>query len=112
MVEITFGFLGEKHKAMFEKTLYVNGNNLYVGVVTWDEEGEYWEPWCDLTVNLPGYVLEKNEAFLDTNNCAPEIIQCLFDKGYIIDTGMTRRSGFCEYPLVRFTEEFLNGMYE
>lgn len=112
MIEIEFNSYGKKHKAMFEKTLYVNGNNLYVGVVTWDEEEEYWEPWCDLTVNLPGCVLAKNEAYLDTNNCNPEIIRCLFDKGYVIDTGKVGHSGFCTYPLVRFTEEFLNGMYE
>lgn len=112
MVEITFGFLGETYTARFEKSEYANNGNLYVGVQTWDEEYEYWEPWCDLTVNLPGCVLEKDEAFLDTNNCAPEIIQCLIDKGYVVNTGMARRSEFCEYPLVRFTEEFLNGMYE
>lgn len=110
MVEITFGFLGETYKARFEKSEYANNGNLYIGVATWDEEYEYWEPWCDLTVNL-GVSLPGNEAYLDTNNCAPEIIQCLMDKGYAVDTGMVKYSGFCTYPLVRFTEEFLNGTY-
>ena len=109
MVEFEFNFLGEKHKARFTKNEYANNSNLYIGVVT--EEDGYWEPWCDLTVNL-GIPVPRNEAFLDTNNCAPEIITKLLGKGYAVDTGVRRSSGFCTYPLVRFTDEFLNGMFD
>lgn len=111
-IEITFKFFDEEHRARFYKSEYIVGRNLYIGVVTWNEENEYWESWGNLTTNLPGMCLDKNEAFLDTNNCAHEIIAALMDKGYIKDTGMTRQSGFCTYPLVEFTEEFLNGMYD
>ncbi len=108
-IEINFSFLGETYKARFCRNEYFN-ENLYVGVTYWDEEFECWMPWGDLTVNLPGFLLEENEAFLDTNNCAPEIIRILKEKGYIKDTGVTRQSGFCTYPLVEFTEEFFNGI--
>ena len=110
-IEITFTFFGETYKARFWKNNYVNNKNLYIGIVTWDEEYECWEPWGDLTVNL-GVTCKPNEAFLDTNNCASEIISVLMDKGYVKPTGFTRQSGFCAYPLVEFTEEFLNGMFE
>lgn len=111
-IEITFTFFGVKYKARFFKNNYMNNNNLYIGIVTWNKEYECWESWGDLTVNLPGMTCKLNEAFLDTNNCASEIITALMDKGYIKPTGVTRQSGFCTYPLVEFTEEFLNGMFE
>lgn len=111
MIEITFNAYGETHKARFEKSEYANNRNLYVGVQTWDDDYEYWEPWCDLTVNLD-IIVPRNEAFLDTNNCTPELIRVLFEKGYAIDTEVRRSSGFCTYPLVRFTDEFLNGIFE
>lgn len=111
-IEINFTFFEEEHKARFWKSEYANNGNLYIGVVTWEEEDEYWESWGDLTVNLPGMKCEENEAFLDTNNCASEIIDILEKKGYIKYTGIVRQSGFCVYPLVEFSEEFLNGMFE
>lgn len=112
-IEITFKFFDEDYRARFWKSEYLNNGNLYIGVVHWDEECKAWMPWGDLTVNL-GMPLDKdkNEAFLDVNNCAPELIQELSAKGYIKDTGVVMPSGFCRYPLVEFSEEFLNGMYD
>ena len=108
-IEITFKFFDEEHRARFYKSEYMNNGNLYIGIVTWNEDYDEWKPWDDLTTNFPGCVLEKNKAFLDTNNCPHEIIAALIDKGYIKEI---RQSGFCTYPLVEFTEEFLNGMYD
>lgn len=111
-IEIEFGFLGGTYKARFWKSNYANNGSLYVGVLTWEEEDEYWEPWGDLTVNLPGMFPAENEAFLDTNNCAPEIIRALEKANLIKNTGITRCSGFCVYPLYEFTSEFIEGMVE
>lgn len=109
-IEIKFSFLGEEYKARFWKSKYANNGNLYIGVVYWDEDYKCWMPWGDLTVNLPGMKPEPNEAFLDTNNCAPEIISVLKKKGYIKGTGIVRQGGFCMYPLVEFADEFLNNI--
>lgn len=109
MIEVNFNAWGENHRARFERSQYVNNGNLYIGVSTWSEEWGAWEPWCDLTVNL-GIETAKNEAFIDTNNCSPDLINVLFEKGYMIDTGIVRPSGFCIYPLARFTNEFLKGI--
>lgn len=110
-IEITFKFFDKEYRARFWKSEYLNNGSLYIGVVHWDEECNSWMPWGDLTVNL-GTSLDENEAFLDVNNCAPEIIKNLMDKGYIKDTGIAKPSGWCTYPLVEFSEEFLNGMYD
>ena len=112
VIEIEFSFLGTTHTARFWRSEYANNGSLYVGVITYDEEYEEWEPWSDLTVNLPGMCPDENEAFLDTNNCAPDIIRTLEKAKLIKNTGITRQSGFCIYPLYEFTKEFFEGMVE
>jgi len=109
IVEIKFVFFDEEKRARFCRAKYVNNDNLYIGVETWNDEYQGWEPWCDLTVNLPGMDCEENTAFLDINGCNPEIIAELHDKGYIQDTDIRVPSGYCSYPLVTFSQEFLDG---
>lgn len=110
-IEITFNAFDKEHKARFWKSNYANNGNLYVGIMTWNEVDECWESWSDLTVNL-GITCLPGTAFIDTNNCSGEIITTLADKGYIQNTGFAMPSGFCMYPMVEFSEEFLNGMIE
>ena len=109
-IEIKFESYGKKYEGKFRKTKYLKGNNLYVGVLHYDKEFKEYMPYCDVTVNLPEMELEPNYAFLDTNNCPKVIIEWLYNNGYIVDTGLMMPSGFCVYPLVEFTEEFLNGI--
>ena len=47
----------------------------------------------------------QNAAYIDTNNCY--FARQLLDQGIAKDTGLTKRSGFCEYPLWIFKESFL-----
>ena len=80
----------------------------------WIETGHYFVDdslvvsiWNDsgcvakITTCLDSLLVHENEAFLDTNNCpwATHFVQeyCLAEP-----TGITEKSGFCEYPLYRF----------
>lgn len=108
-IEITFVFFGKEYKARFWKNNYLNNNNTYIGILTWDEQYKYWEPWGDLTVNLD-VQLEANKGFINVNYSGHEIVAALMEKGYVKDTGILRQSGFCVYPLVEFSEEFLNAI--
>lgn len=96
----------EDHALQFVKQEYMNNGNLAIEVLSEDEEYGGWEPWCSLTVNLPGINLDSNEAFLDTNNCSREIINWIFKNGYAKVIG-ERQSGFCIYPLVEFSDAFM-----
>lgn len=58
-----------------------------------------------LTVSFGEFIGLKNSAYIDTNNCW--FAQQLLDKGMATDTGFRKSSGFCEYPLWVFKEEFL-----
>ncbi len=100
---------GKSIPVTFKKAKYVAFNNLYIGIVSW-EEG-YPEPWSDLTVNL-GVSMEPDCAFIDTNNNGEGIIDWLIENNIAIPTGYWAKSGFCTYPEVRFNKEFLDKIDE
>lgn len=104
-MSVILNMLGEDHALQFVKQNYYNGN-LAIQVMSEDEEYGGWEPWCSLTVNLPGFMLDENEAFLDTNNCSREIINWIFKNKYAKKIA-ERQSGFCTYPLVEFNNAFM-----
>ena len=83
-------------------TSYLDGN-LAIQMVTWAEG--YPEPWASLTVNLDG-VRGRDCAFIDTNG-DPDFPVWLIRNGLAIPTGITQRSGFCEYPEYRFRADRL-----
>ena len=63
------------------------------------------EQYAVLTVSFGDFLTMKNCAFIDTNNC-PFAPQLLSDK-IAQDTGHSKISGYCEYPLWVFKEDFL-----
>lgn len=69
-------------------------------------------PYGDVTVNLDSSITGENYGFLDTNNCDPKLIKFLTKNGWIEDTGFIVPSGYCVYPIVKFTDEFLNEICE
>ena len=62
-------------------------------------------PYSELTLCFGEFIGTKNVAYIDTNNCdfAPQLLNA----GVAKDTGFTKRSGFCTYPLWVFEEAFL-----
>jgi hypothetical protein len=100
---------GKSIPVTFRKSTYLDYNNLYIGLVSW-EDG-YPEPWGDLTVNL-GIPLEPNCSFIDTNNCGDGVIDWLIENNIGIPTGRAARSGFCIYPEIQFNKEFLENIEE
>ena len=63
------------------------------------------EQYAVLTVSFGEFIGMKNCAYIDTNNCP--FAEQLLDQGIAEPTGLTKSSGFCEYPLWVFKEEFL-----
>ena len=60
---------------------------------------EFFEPYCDVSVNLPFAELESdNLIFIDVNN-APWLEQFMISNGFGMPTGRIRTSGFVNYPL-------------
>lgn len=87
------------------KTNYSNNGNLAIQATI--EENGFEEPWSMITVNIDK--LPDNWACIDTNNNGANIIGELIDAGYCSLVGY-KASGFCTYPVVEFTDEFLEGL--
>lgn len=63
------------------------------------------EPYATLTKSFGEFIAVKNCAYIDTNNCPYS--KKLLELGVAKDTGITKASGFCRYPLWEFDEDFL-----
>lgn len=107
------GFMDEKieltpHLMLVEVTDFMQGKQHNIGLLfTHEDEGEE-SPFASLTLNFGEFIGTKNCAYVDTNNCwfADEILET----GIAEDTGLTKLSGFCKYPLWHFKEEFLEAI--
>lgn len=82
---------------------YADNKNLAIEMICRDlnDPLNYEEPFSVMTVNLEGFILKDNQAFVDVNNL-PGIES--FIKKYELGkfTGMYTKSGFCDYPLYEF----------
>lgn len=101
---------GKNNLIKLVRTNYVKApDKLAIQMLCWDEEYKFWEPWSILTVNTRDQPLNKNCAFIDTNN-NKDII------GWMIKNGMGRTtkrfsvSGHCVYPEFEFNDETLSQM--
>ncbi len=75
------------------------------GISLIEENGNGEEPFAALTKSFGEFIGAKDCAYIDTNNCpfADEFLKL----GIARDTGLTKQSGFCTYPLWKFDEIFL-----
>lgn len=96
---------GGEYQVSLEINTYLNNGCMYIGLV---EQGEYPEPYGDLTVNLEGKAPDYC-GYVDLNNM-PELERFIEDNNLGGFTGLTRRSGFCEYPLYMFNVDKLREM--
>jgi hypothetical protein len=97
---------GNQYNMTFTKSYYTNNEGL--AVIMWNQEPDdgYLEEYATLTVNL-GELSDPELAYVDTNNLGDDIIGWLEDNGIATFAGDYMQSGYCEFPLVRFAEEFL-----
>ena len=101
---------GEMQRIAFVKNAYMSNDSLAIECIYLHDGDEfngyapYWETYGSVTVNL-GFSY-GNRGYLDTNNCG-HLIKWMLKEGLVTDTGMSMRSGYCEYPLGEFTDEFL-----
>lgn len=81
---------------------YADNGNIFLELI--NTQGEYPEPYGNVTVNLVD--VPKYCGYVDTNNM-PEMEKFIKDNDLGEFTGLTLRSGFCEYPLYVFNVDKL-----
>lgn len=94
---------GSTYKMKLDIRTYSNGN-LALSMHIHTEDG--WEPWNILTVNL-GFPLERDIAYIDTNNNGESILSWIIRNKLAVPTGKTAGSGYCTYPQYKFQETAL-----
>ena len=100
---------GTTYELSFRKGQYRNNKSLAIQIMCQEEGEDFIEPFCMLTVNL-AMAPDENCAYIDTNNCPGDVINMLEQKGIIEYTNRDQMSGFCIYPMFRFSEEWLNSI--
>lgn len=103
-------FRGREHKIIPKLFLYevpdFMGNKMTIpGIQFYIREDGMLIPFATLTKSFGEFIGAKNCAYIDTNNCdfAPQLL----DMDFVKDTGFTKESGRCVYPLWEFEENFL-----
>ena len=111
MLKFKSPYDGKTYEALIYANRYADNNRLYFALYTFtrdedvdDDDCGYWEPYCDITVNLYAFISNTDCSYLDTNN-APFIVKFLLDNKLGKLTGRTAQSGFCEYPEFEFDLE-------
>ena len=89
---------GSTEKVQLEINNYMNNNGLYLGLKR--KEDNNFEPYGDISVNL-GVKAPDYCAYVDLDNM-PELEKFIEENDLGEFTGLTQRSGFCEYPLYMF----------
>ena len=102
--KVTFKWEFGEELVSLQVNSYVYGNGLYIGMTHYEEDGA--EPFADLTVNLRGYSLDVNEAFID-GDISRDLLN--FIKEYQLGKVLpfTGRSGMSTYAAVAFNLEKL-----
>ena len=91
-------------KIALEVAEYIHGNGLYIGMLS--KEGQVWDSFGDLTVNLPFAPAEANEAYISHDISEDKIA---FIKKHRLGKVLpeTASSGFCVFQKVAFDMERL-----
>ncbi len=76
------------------------------GIQLYWEADDVEEPFATLTKSFGEFIGAKNTAYIDTNNC--DFAEQLLQYGFARNTGFTKQSGRCTYPLWVFDETFLS----
>ncbi len=78
---------------------YSYGNGLYIGITNYGEDGP--EPFGDMTVNLPGYSLEANEAFI-SGDMSRDLLNFIKENKLGEELPFEGKSGYASYKAVAF----------
>lgn len=102
MLNFVNPWTNEIETARIREDKYCMGKRLYLGLDTIDPDCGFFEPYCDITVNLPDEMLSGEDcAFVDVNNCnwLPRFLE---ENGLAEPTGMMGFSGWGAYTEYRF----------
>lgn len=93
----------------FVRASYYDGNRAILAYIKHLDDGGWVEPYADVTVNIE-FLADPYRAAIDTNNLGEEMVTFLVENGFAQETGRILHSGFCNYPVLEFDREWLDGL--
>lgn len=78
---------------------YAYGKGLYIGMINYDEDGP--GPFADMTVNIPAYSLEPNEAII-SGDISKDLLEFIRENKLGKELPYSVRSGYGTYAVVAF----------
>lgn len=87
---------------------FMGREQLNIGINLYTEDENGLKAFAELTKHFNEFIGQKNCAYVDTNNCP--YAEQLLEQGIAVDTGLTKQSGYCSYPLWLFNEDFLKSV--
>lgn len=108
MKTFEFRAYGQNFEVYLVKSQYVNNNSLAILAIN----AVTHEPFCNVTVNVPGWVKVGNLFTLSVNNGSQELFKVLEDEGIYVRTGEFVPSGFVNFPICRLTEKGIEALEE
>lgn len=96
---------GDDNQVSVVFDMYRDNDNLFIGLEEYDEEFDYWDSYCDVTVNVGN--LPFLESAININLGGQEKIDFLVKNGFGELTDKILLSGFCKYPVFKFNEDKL-----
>lgn len=88
---------------------YAYGDRLYIGMTSYGEDGP--EPFADMTVNLPAFSLEPNEAFI-TGDISKDLLEFIKENKLGKVLPYTVQQGYGRYSAVAFDLDKLKAFDE
>jgi len=85
--------------------MYRDNGNLFIGLEEYDKEYDYWDSYCDVTVNVGK--LPFLESAINTEYNGPAKVDFLLQNGFGELTGKSIPSGFCTFPVFKFNADKL-----
>lgn len=97
---------GKTFTGYFAENKYVDNNNLYVALMSWQTDGGYWEPYANVSVNTDLW-LPADEFVAKTYSENEGLVGQFVAMGYFEETGLTTRFGYVgAAPIYRITKKF------
>lgn len=108
MKTFKFSAYGQNFEVYLAKSQYVNNNALAILAIN----AVTHEPFCNVTVNISGWVKVGNLFTLSVNNGSQELFKVLEEEGIYVRTGEFVPSGFVDFPICRLTEKGIEALEE
>lgn len=108
MKTFKFTAYNQEFEVYLAKSQYVNNNSLAILAMN----ALTHETFCNVTVNIPGWVKTDVLFTLSVNNSSQELFKVLEDEGIYVRTGDSVTSGFVDFPICCLTEKGIEALEE